>query len=237
MHHNIPHTKTKLKFLTSILTLILTLGVLGISGVNLTYAQSFSDPFDSPTLPTSILPSDTPSTSPFPIKINFQPGYAPLIDGFLSDFGEKFGERENGFMYGWNKDNRANARYRNKPNPHGLVYNTLTHLQKHSHFFWEIALEDGEYYVIIAGGDPSYLDSVIQIEVEGKLVVDGVPTPENPWVSGSAFITVQDGRLTLSSGESALNNKINYLEITALGFADQPDPPIFMVHLPLVSRR
>jgi hypothetical protein len=201
-----------------------------------TAAPSTTAPVVMPNSSPTVRPPRPPVPGQLPIIINFQPDKAPRIERVETDFGKEFGPRNNGLFYGWNQDNQINTRIRNEPISPDLAHDTFNHLQKDGQFVWEIALDNGEYYVIVVGGDPSFFDSVIQIQLQGQIIVDGIPTPESPWVTGSGFVTVTDGRLSLTSGEGAHNNKINYIEITGLGFADQSEPLVFILHLPLVSR-
>ena len=78
---------------------------------------------------------------------------------------------------------------------------------------WEIALPNGSYQVRVVAGDPGFYDSVYKIEVEGVLVVDGVPNSSSRWVEGTAQVRVSDGKLTILNAPGAHNNKINYVEI------------------------
>jgi len=57
------------------------------------------------------------------------------------------------------------------------------------------------------------IDSVFRINVEGLLTATGIPTTLNRWVSGSRTVTVSDGRLTISNGSGASNNKICFIDI------------------------
>lgn len=232
LSQNQTRTSIFAKTYLTIVAIIFALAGLATTGVTIASASEYAadaNPFNQN--------GNHPVPGYVPIIINFQPEDSPLIYGYEPDFGEEFGERPNGLFYGWNQDNRVNARLRDEPSSPDLAHDTLNHLQKDGLHSWEIALENREYYVIVVGGDPSFLDSLIQIEVEGKIIVEGVPTGENPWVTGSGFVTITDGRLSLTSGEGAWNNKINYIKITGLGFADGPAPLIISLHLPLISRR
>jgi hypothetical protein len=53
--------------------------------------------------------------------------------------------------------------------------------------------------------------------VEGVLVVSGTPTSAARWVEGTAVVTVADGRLTVSNGAGASNNKVNFVDIERPG--------------------
>src|SRR5688500_2139422 len=48
------------------------------------------------------------------VNVNFQPATAAVPAGYLADSGATFGNRGNGWNYGWDIDNTAGARERNK---------------------------------------------------------------------------------------------------------------------------
>jgi hypothetical protein len=224
------------KYWSIIISLLVVVFLLGITGIKLASANTLeAGLFTDPSPVTTKTPSISPNHAPIPIIINFQPETAPKQYGHEQDYGKVYGRRHNGLYYGWNRDNQANARIRNEPFSPNIAYDTFNHFQKNGQFRWEIAVENGEYYVIVVGGDPSHQDSSIEIVVEGKVIASGLPSEENPWVTGSGFITITDGRLTLTSGEAANNNKINYIEITGLGFGSDFDSSTHSLYLPLVS--
>jgi len=78
-------------------------------------------------------------------------------------------------------------------------------------------LPNGTYRVHLVSGDPSQFNSVFRVNVEGVLVVSGTPTSVTRWIEGTAVVTVTDGRLTVSNGAGAGNNKVNYLHIDRPG--------------------
>src|SRR5262249_26340178 len=112
------------------------------------------------------------------------------------------------------------------PLSYDLRYDTLNHMQKPGGgTTWEIALPNGSYQVRIVSGDATAFDGSFQINVEGKLVVSGTPTDAGRWVEGIGAVTVNDGRLTVSNGAGANNNKICFIEIASLALPEPPVPP------------
>src|SRR5262249_10127994 len=63
----------------------------------------------------------------FNAKINFQPASAAVPVGYLADTGAVFGNRGNGYTYGWNADCSAYTRERNAANSPDKRYDTLVH--------------------------------------------------------------------------------------------------------------
>ena len=162
-------------------------------------------------------PEPEPSPTPLPefeVKINFQPGSAPVPDGYLVDSGEEFGDWGNGYSYGWDENNEF-SRDRDSSGSPDQRYDTLNHMQKPENpdATWEIEVLPGTYSVFLVAGDSDYFDSVYQITVEGVLAIDGAPNGDTQWFETELVVTVGDGLLTVSSGPGAENNKINFIEI------------------------
>jgi len=64
------------------------------------------------------------------IKINFQTQESTTPRGYLPDSGRVFGDRHNGYIYGWNRDVSADARDRDSGNAPDQRYDTLVHFSK-----------------------------------------------------------------------------------------------------------
>lgn len=94
---------------------------------------------------------------------------------------------------------------------------TLIHLQKSGESpplaTWEISVPNGDYLVSMKAGDPSSSDGFFHLTAEGLTVLSGQPQWNQKWISGTDRVTVTDGKLTITSGASAQNNKINYIVI------------------------
>jgi hypothetical protein len=167
-----------------------------------------------------------PPPPPFSVRINFQPAGSPVPEGYLADTGAAYGDRGNGFSYGWDARNTTTTKDRNSPLSPDQRYDTFNTMQKGGALrTWEIGLSNGTYTVLIVAGDPTAFDSVYRINVEGSLTVNGTPTANNLWVFGSKTVTVSDGRLTVSNGTGASNNKICFIDIArggATGGTPQP---------------
>ncbi len=168
--------------------------------------------------PYSNVASATTPAAATVIRVNFQPSGATVPAGYLADTGAVYGNRGNGQTYGWNSANTAHTRDRNSTRSADQRYDTLNHMQKSGGGrTWEIAVPNGTYTVFVVAGDAGHIDSVYRINVEGQLIVSGTPTSANRWVSGTQTLTVSDGRLTVSNGTGASNNKICFIDITPAG--------------------
>ncbi|MBI4663752.1 MAG: hypothetical protein HY735_33540 [Verrucomicrobia bacterium] len=161
------------------------------------------------------------------ISINFQAATATTPAGYWADVGEVFGDRGNGYKYGWDDDNTQHARERNSVNSPDKRYDTLNHMQKTSPLpagrVWEIEVPNGRYSVFAVSGDPDNQDSVYDLQAEGVTIVRGTPTATIRFFEGTGIVTVNDGRLSLSNGPTASNNKIAFVDVAALP-AEAPKP-------------
>jgi hypothetical protein len=170
-------------------------------------------------------------TATFKVSINFQPTGAAVPAGYLRDDGAVFGNRGNGYSYGWNSLNN-NARDRNSSLSLDQRYDTLNHMQKSGSRTWEIGVPNGTYRVFLVSGDADHIDSVYRVNAEGVLTVSGTPTSSKRWISGSNTVSVTDGRLTVSNGSGSSNNKICFIDITAVtGIAPAAVPETGVVRL------
>jgi hypothetical protein len=147
-------------------------------------------------------------------RINFQPAGAPAYAGYLIDSGATYAAR-NGRTYGWRATNNS-TRDRNSTRSPDQRYDTLIHMQRAgaTNAVWEIAVPNGRYSVRIVAGDASNTDSVYRINAEGVLAVSGTPTSAVRWFEGNVTVNVADGRLTISNGAGASNNKMCFIEIS-----------------------
>jgi hypothetical protein len=135
--------------------------------------------------------------------------------GYTVDIGLAYGN-QGGLNFGWNQDNTANARDRNSTLAPDERYDTLNQMQKSSNpnASWKIAVPNGTYTVHLASGDPSFTNSVYEVNVNGVLTVSGTPTSSNHWIEGTVSITVTNGFITVTNATGSRNNKVNYIDIT-----------------------
>ena len=149
------------------------------------------------------------------VKINFQLRGGPIPEGYLPDYGEVFGDRGNGYSYGWNRDITADSRDRGSANAPDQRYDTLVHLQKAADAIWEIELPNGAYDLFVVGGDPSNTDQTNNFDVEGSIVQDPDPQTGNGFDFDEFNVTavVKDGRLTLKPAPGSANCKIMFVDI------------------------
>jgi hypothetical protein len=145
------------------------------------------------------------------VKINFQLETAAVPAGYLRDSGDVFGDRGNGYSYGWSASATADDRERNANAD--KRYDTLVHFSKNADKTWEIALPAGEYDLVFACGDASNTDQTNTLDVEGVTVTDpdGQDNFDDYTLKG---VKVTDGRLSIKPGTGASNAKICFIDIT-----------------------
>lgn len=149
------------------------------------------------------------------VRIDFQPASAPTVAGYLVDSGKVYGAR-NGLTYGWATDISASGRDRNSSRSADQRYDTIIQPQLSRKWgpVWELAVPNGTYQVRLICGDAAYIDSRYAMDVEGTAAVRGTPTSSVRWFEGNVTVTVTDGKLTLSPGTGAVNNKVAFIEVT-----------------------
>ena len=170
--------------------------------------------WSSASQPAEVVPAERLFPS---YAVNFQPAGVPIPPGYVADTGTVFGSR-GGLSFGWNADNSAQTRDRNAANSPDQRYDTLTHLQKpqNPNASWELAVPNGSYRVRAVSGDPSNFDGTFRLNAEGVTVVNGTPTSAQRWIEGTVTVSNHHGRLTVSNGSGAVNNKLNFIEVTLL---------------------
>src|SRR3954471_11150160 len=88
------------------------------------------------------------------VSVNFQPSGATIPPGFVADVGNQFGDRGNGFSYGWDHTNTRYARLRTgaAPGPEYLSHQDM--YRSGAGKRWELAVPNGTYRVHVVAGDP-----------------------------------------------------------------------------------
>jgi hypothetical protein len=150
----------------------------------------------------------------FTALIDFQPPKVPTQSGYRADTGAAFGSRGNGLTYGWNATNNNGVDRNSKKSPN-QAYDTFIHMQKNGSFTWELAVPSGTYDVRIIAGDAVFNSGdFYHVLAEGQNAIFQRPsTPSQHWIGSNQAITVTDGRLTISNGPNAVNNKIVLVEV------------------------
>ncbi len=153
--------------------------------------------------------------SGYQVNLNFGLDNAATLPGYEPEHGAAY-RGGHGFDYGFSSAVYSGAADRNSVNAPDQRYDTFIETQYQSgNYSWEIGLPNGTYTVKIVAGDPdNYSGHTYVYDAEGTNVVSGTPTSGNRFISGTASISVSDGRLTITNGTGAQNNKIAFIEIT-----------------------
>lgn len=192
---------------------------------------------NTPIPPTATATQVPPTATSIPnpdglIQINFQPETSELPNGYLLGEGEIFSDRQNGYTYGWSQDISNTARDRNNSEATNQESDTLLHMQyPNQEAYWELAVPTGLYEVTIQMGDPSYTNSYYHVMVEGQTAVDFAPYSFQRFATGIVIVQVTDGRLTVTNGANADNNKINYITVREVEPTPTPTPTAVPVDL------
>ncbi len=188
------------------------------------------------------------STPASGFNVNFANAAAPVPPGYVQDIGNVYGDRLNGFFYGWDRDIVADGRYRQSANSPDLRYDTFNHMIKATPpAIWEMEIPNGFYWIHIVSGDPANVDSVFQFDIEGVITPTIVPGgPGSVFNNFGDFVKtalVSDGLLTIKSGPNsqtlANNNKLNFIDIypavaVPVGISQQPQPVDVPENRPIV---
>jgi hypothetical protein len=151
------------------------------------------------------------------VNISFQPASFPLQTGYQGDYGQVFGNRGNGYSYGWNVSHTGRT-FAYSPLPGwektwGAAW-SLIHMLPGPTARWEMAVTNGNYEVTVLAAGYRCQGQLQQIAVEGVLVVNGVAGWDyDTYEGGTRLVMVQDGRLTVTNGPTAAENCIDYIQI------------------------
>lgn len=170
------------------------------------------------------------------LKVNFQDAATAQVPAdFIKDAGLPYGERGNGYTYGWvtqsslatnshvPMDFSADARNRKRVGI-SLEQNTFMHIQLTDAFptranqergAWEIAVPNGTYQVTAMVGDQAY-DSRNRINVEGAVLINNFRgSASKAYEQKSGQFNVTDGALTIDA-VGGYNTKINSVYVQSV---------------------
>jgi hypothetical protein len=157
-----------------------------------------------------------------PININFQVTGAPIPAGYLPDNGNVYGDRGNGYTYGFSSDHTDTSRDRAINSDQRL--DTLNQLKAGQR--WEIALPNGTYRVYVSVGDAGFGNFTPTLNIEGVNAFADLTLAANAFQFVARTVTVADGRLTIDQGADADKDlRLNYVQIYSLN-ADVTAPAV-----------
>jgi hypothetical protein len=159
------------------------------------------------------------------VKINFQRLADKIPEGYLPDYGEAFGNRGNGYRYGWNTNVASLAHNRvASTDPRYVTNIDMQDPETGTDYTWEIELPIGIYNIFLVCGDAYYDNHISNMDVEGTVLED----PDGPSNFDEYFVTVAvtDDRLTIKPAPGAIKTSLVFVEITRVETfkAYGPDP-------------
>lgn len=166
-----------------------------------------------------IISSSTSTPPSFPIEVNFQPvasacpptGYA----AYACDKMALYGDRGNGYTYGWDSTTGLSARERGINADKRLDTNIYVAGTTETRT-WELEIPMGTYYVTLYSGDAQYQYGPNRVKVEGITWIDDVTTVGGEFASVvNRLVTVYDGKLTVQIGDGVAGDAtaINYITV------------------------
>jgi hypothetical protein len=169
------------------------------------------------------------SIVPTQLHVNFATPTSAPVATYTNDSGAAFDASTGG---GWESavnssplSFTANTRERFLSTSPDKRYDTLVMMQEapdkvgvKTHGQWEHAIANGTYDVTVGVGDADGLTSVDRIVAEpgaaAVVVVNNyVPSPAKPFTTGTATVTVSDGRLTLNAEGGGVNTKLDFVDV------------------------
>jgi N-acetylneuraminic acid mutarotase len=155
--------------------------------------------------------------SGFSASIDFQPAALPAPTGALIDDGAIFGDRGNGFTYGWNGRKPAPVRHQQTPrlgNGPDSRYDNFAVLQPHGvGSAWQIAVPDGRYTVEIVAGAPQAYPARYEVLVNGSVALSGRAIKSARWIDQAATVSVTNGMITLTAPRG-ITDRIDFITLT-----------------------
>ena len=186
--------------------------------------------FSRPVLPCAVESLEPRILFAFQVSIDFQPASAPTPAGYIADTGALYGDRGNGYTYGWSggklpavtRQQQAAKASRNGPDSSYDTFALLYPTGRGSQ--WQVSVPDGEYTVQVVTGSPIVFPALYRVEVDGQLLVNGRATQKDQWVTGSSEITVVNGMISITSMRGIID-RLDSVTITAVSPTSPPVPP------------
>lgn len=144
--------------------------------------------------------------------INFQNDEATTPSRYLRDTGQTFAVRTSGLSYGWSSDHTDQGVERSAE----LDQRLDTLIQVEAGQEWQFELENGQYEVTLAVGDPANNDAVHTANIEGVSFYSSV-ADVSAAMTVTQVVTVADGMLTLDVGSAGEGEtRVNYIIIVGV---------------------
>ena len=147
------------------------------------------------------------------LKINFQPAIMATPMGYFKHSGEAFGNRSNGYEYGWGCDLTADVRDRQKASTRDSSLVIPDRDSKCVNDEWNIKLPNGPYTVEVGYSDPSFGTTTSGCKVEGLSASVGTVV-KGARQTKELIVVVDDSKLTLSGSFSSGCSSFSFIHIS-----------------------
>lgn len=155
------------------------------------------------------------------VAVAFQPITSKRPADMIVDYGGIYAVRRGGVSYGWQSDLSAQT-----------IERGLAPVRKNDRFIqlnlgdtWNMAVPNGDYKVYMVGGDPARVNDRMAITVEGKVGIAGITRRAKPYLEAAVNVTVNDGKLTITSAGVWNTDKLNYIAIQSIDGDTTPVTP------------
>ena len=174
----------------------------------------------------------------FALTVNFQPDAVAHVAQTRGDLGKPFGDRGNGFTYGWNRDLEADGDMIDRDSTRDLFmlkqspkvgngpdgedqtvderYDTIAKVEVGD--IWSIEVPEGKTYAVqVVVGDAAFTGASGEhrttVHVEGELLVDGVLQSNWPFAEAYAYYTPTDGTIDVEVVSGTIDGSIAWLRV------------------------
>ena len=160
---------------------------------------------DQTRLTAAAVAAETAASLNFALRVDFTNSTSSAARGHKLDYGAGYGRRGNGLTYGWSTSRISSAVVRDSAYPSQAESNIVMGSAS-----WSMNVPNGWYDVRVLMGDPTITTGVdYRLNVEGQVLANGKPyEPNHPFVEGYTTVQVTDGRLTLTSADRAVGNRL-----------------------------
>ncbi len=163
---------------------------------------------------TNVVVSCSRPACPTMARINFQPGYITPPSGWRADAGAAY-DGSKGF--GWINGTESQLfPFQGSNTNCDMIHRTYVFLYKNQVSYWEYAVSNGDYHVAVCCGDPDSSNRQQYVAVEGIPAIDTMQYAAGTFSTGTATVSVTDGRLTVQFGKSSTtqHGTLNWLTIS-----------------------
>ncbi len=174
--------------------------------------------------PTDVGEGEIQTPSRDTMRINFQPEEEATPIGYVADSGAQFGDRSQGWVYGWISDISSwSPRVRNSNLSPDKLHDTFLSMVGRT---WSVAVENGTYQVRIVAGDATTTDLRMHLQVEDQIDIVENTSVDKRWIDTTATVEVTDGAITIEDLSSEVHARLCFVEITVqnTGEGNEPKP-------------